>query len=150
MIPKGTLLLVCSLAHTAQGRTLWLPCRPALEKGSQRSSASSSSSVKGDTIAIQEPQAPGRVPRLSSKDKEGTLFPWQADMTGQNLACQQRARLSHVPYSSLPLRPSGTHSPYSLRIIRQERGHTSRGLGLPSMRTASELGGGEEGRPNWQ
>ena len=52
VIPKGTLLLVCSLAHAARGRTLWLPCRPAPGRGSRRSSASSSSSVN-----------PGHYPR---------------------------------------------------------------------------------------
>ena len=131
-------------APRCRGQTPWLPCRPAPGK-------------LCFLFLFCEPRtlSPSKNHRLQagsldSRPRTKELSSEAADMTGQNLACQQRARLSHAPYSSLPPGPSGRHSWYSLRIIRQERGHTGRRLGLPSMHTASELGGGEEGRPNWQ
>ena len=68
-----------------------------------------------------------------------------ADMTEQNLACQWRAWLCHVP---LFLSASRALGQTLLADALQERGHTGGGgLGLPPMHTPSAVGWG---RPDWQ
>lgn len=85
------------------------------------------------------------------KDKGGNSLPMAADMTGQNLACQWRARLCHVPLFLSASRALGqTLLADCYRSMDTPAAGGGRGgggvLSLPPMHIPSAVGWG---RPDW-